>query len=173
MDLILQRPRGYNQGGFHTKKSPTLSSNAQERNNMVIQLNPSKESGGVQPCQQNRVYSPAGKSPALMAEMSCGTHAILEHTGINVLGNIYDNGHNSQAGRVYDTAGKSTSLRGEAGGVGSKTGLYLDDSCIRRLTPTECARLQTIPDWYRWDCSETQQYKMLGNGWTVEVINTF
>lgn len=41
---------------------------------------------------------------------------------------------------------------------------------IRRLTPTETARLQTIPSWYKWQCSETQQYKMLGNGWTVEVI---
>lgn len=41
---------------------------------------------------------------------------------------------------------------------------------IRRLTPTECARLQTIPTWYRFVVSETQQYKMLGNGWTVEVI---
>ena len=41
---------------------------------------------------------------------------------------------------------------------------------IRRLTPTECARLQTVPDWYIWNCSATQQYRMLGNGWTVEVI---
>lgn len=41
---------------------------------------------------------------------------------------------------------------------------------IRRLTPTECARLQTIPEWYRWECSSAQQYKMLGNGWTIEVI---
>ncbi len=41
---------------------------------------------------------------------------------------------------------------------------------IRRLTPTECARLQTIPDWYVWKCSDTQRYHMLGNGWTVEVI---
>lgn len=41
---------------------------------------------------------------------------------------------------------------------------------IRRLTPSECAKLQTVPDWYKWDVSETQQYKMLGNGWTVEVI---
>lgn len=41
---------------------------------------------------------------------------------------------------------------------------------IRRLTPTECSRLQTIPEWYRWDCSDTQQYRMLGNGWTVEII---
>ena len=41
---------------------------------------------------------------------------------------------------------------------------------IRRYTPTECSRLQTIPDWYRWECSNTQKYKMLGNGWTVKVI---
>lgn len=41
---------------------------------------------------------------------------------------------------------------------------------LRRLTPSECARLQTIPDWYKWGCSDTQAYKMLGNGWTVEVI---
>lgn len=41
---------------------------------------------------------------------------------------------------------------------------------VRSLTPTECARLQTIPEWYEWQCSNTQQYKLLGNGWTVEVI---
>lgn len=47
---------------------------------------------------------------------------------------------------------------------------YTQTNRIRRLTPTECARLQTIPDWYKWACSDTQQYRMLGNGWTVEVI---
>ena len=41
---------------------------------------------------------------------------------------------------------------------------------IRRLTPTECARLQTIPDWYEWIVSNTQIYKQCGNGWTIEVI---
>lgn len=44
---------------------------------------------------------------------------------------------------------------------------------IRRLTPTECARLQTIPTWYKWECSDSQAYRMLGNGWTVEVIKHF
>ena len=41
---------------------------------------------------------------------------------------------------------------------------------IRRLTPTECARLQTIPEWYEWIVSETQQYKLLGNGWNIETV---
>jgi site-specific DNA-cytosine methylase len=45
------------------------------------------------------------------------------------------------------------------------------DFKIRRLTPTECKRLQTVPDWYDMSVvSDTQQYKMLGNGWTIEVI---
>jgi DNA (cytosine-5)-methyltransferase 3A len=41
---------------------------------------------------------------------------------------------------------------------------------IRRLTPTECERLQTVPDNYTSGVSNSQRYKMLGNGWTVDVI---
>lgn len=41
---------------------------------------------------------------------------------------------------------------------------------LRRLTPTECARLQTVPEWYEWIVSDTQIYRMCGNGWTVKVI---
>lgn len=41
---------------------------------------------------------------------------------------------------------------------------------LRKYTPAECARLQTVPDWYKWYCSDTQIYKMLGNGWTIAVI---
>lgn len=41
---------------------------------------------------------------------------------------------------------------------------------IRKLTVNECRRLQTIPDWYKMPVSATQSYKMLGNGWTNEVI---
>ena len=41
---------------------------------------------------------------------------------------------------------------------------------VRKLTVKECARLQTIPDWYVWACTEPQAKEMLGNGWTVDVI---
>ena len=42
---------------------------------------------------------------------------------------------------------------------------------IRRLTPTECDRLQTVPEWYDWvGISDTQHMKMDGNGWNVETI---
>lgn len=43
-------------------------------------------------------------------------------------------------------------------------------SCIRRLTPTECERLQTVKDGYTNYVSDSQRYKMLGNGWTIDVI---
>ena len=41
---------------------------------------------------------------------------------------------------------------------------------IRKLTVSECKRLQTVPEWYEFPVSDTQAYKMLGNGWTVDVI---
>jgi DNA (cytosine-5)-methyltransferase 3A len=73
-----------------------------------------------------------------------------------------------QQHRYYSTDGLSPALNTCQGG-GLETKILTKDT-IRRLTPTECARLQTIPEWYKWGCSETQQYNMLGNGWTVEVI---
>ena len=66
--------------------------------------------------------------------------------------------------------GKSGTLLGRARNDESCGQLAYIDYKIRRLTPTECARLQTIPEWYKWVVSETQQYKLLGNGWTVKVI---
>ena len=47
---------------------------------------------------------------------------------------------------------------------------YTNDYRIRRLTPTEASRLQTVPSWYKWIVSETQQYRMLGNGWNIKTI---
>lgn len=72
-----------------------------------------------------------------------------------------------QQNRVYDVNGLSPAVMANAS-FGSYA-IYANMR-IRRLTPTECARLQTIPEWYKWESSETQQYRMLGNGWTVEVI---
>lgn len=82
-----------------------------------------------------------------------------------------------QGNRVYSIDGKSATLTANGGGLGGKTGLYyledgqeFDKSNIRRLTPLECERLQTIPDGYTDILSDTQRYKTIGNGWTVDVI---
>jgi site-specific DNA-cytosine methylase len=45
-----------------------------------------------------------------------------------------------------------------------------DTRPVRKLTPVECERLQTVDDHYTAHVSNTQRYKMLGNGWTVDVI---
>jgi site-specific DNA-cytosine methylase len=46
----------------------------------------------------------------------------------------------------------------------------VDEMHWRKLTPLECERLQTVPDGYTEGVSNTQRYRMLGNGWTVDVI---
>jgi len=49
-------------------------------------------------------------------------------------------------------------------------GIYVDLGFKRRLTPTECEKLQTVPLNYTDCVSDSQRYKMIGNGWTVDVI---
>lgn len=80
-----------------------------------------------------------------------------------------------QGSRIYSINGKSITISSGYGGLGAKTGLYrinLPDGeyIVRKLTPRECERLQTVPEYYTNWVSNTQQYKMLGNGWTVDVI---
>jgi DNA-cytosine methyltransferase len=57
-----------------------------------------------------------------------------------------------------------------AGGYSTRSFTGVADKSIRKLSVTECKRLQTIPDNYKMNVSNTQAYKMLGNGWTVDVI---
>jgi DNA (cytosine-5)-methyltransferase 3A len=82
-------------------------------------------------------------------------------------------GKNSQGKRVYSPEGKSTTLGAgsTAGGEsGRRTGLYLQNSVIRKLTPIECERLQGLPDNYTEGVSNTQRYKALGNAFNVDVV---
>ena len=129
-----------------------------QKDNLVMQINPSKESGGKQPYQQNRIYDTEGISPALCANKA----DLLIKQNYAVIGDSYE-----QDNRAYFEDGKSGTLDLKSE---SRQKVLLNNYRIRRLTPTECARLQTIPDWYTWIVSDTQQYKMLGNGWTNEVI---
>ena len=90
-----------------------------------------------------------------------------------------------QAQRVYSVRGKSVALNANGGGQGGKTGLYkIDlpdgDYIIRKLSPIECERLQTMSDDFtRYgknekgeivEISNSQRYKCIGNSWTVDVI---
>lgn len=78
--------------------------------------------------------------------------------------------HKVDGGFREIAGGKAPCIPARARNDGSGQPVAKIGCMLRRLTPTECSRLQTIPDWYKWGCSDTQAYKMLGNGWTVEVI---
>ena len=110
--------------------------------------------------QANRVYDEKGKSPAINT---------LSANGLVQIGHIGNT--NSQGQRVYDPNGKSVGLKANGGGGGAKTGLYQTETTkIRKLTPIECERLQSLPDNYTAGISNTQRYKCLGNAFNSEVI---
>ena len=81
---------------------------------------------------------------------------------------------------VYHMDGKApTLLTMQGGNREPKVATYspkggrivdLEGMTWRKLTPIECERLQTLPDNYTEGVSKTQRYKMIGNGWTVDVI---
>ena len=139
--------------------------------NYIIQLNQSIESGGKQPYQQNRVYNSNGITPALCANEADLIIKIPEATTKGYV--------EIKPGECFDFENPtSKTRRGRRMDIKSNTLMaqnmsfmtFEGEGSIRRLTPTECARLQTIPEWYIWRCSDTQAYRMLGNGWTIEII---
>jgi len=71
--------------------------------------------------------------------------------------------------RVYSPEGKAPTLTTMGGGH-REPKVIVDELTWRKLTVKECERLQTVPDGYTKGVSNTQRYKMLGNGWTVDVI---
>jgi len=71
--------------------------------------------------------------------------------------------------RVYADSGKSPTLNSCSGG-NREVKVQVQELTYRKLTPLECERLQTVPENYTNHVSNSQRYKMLGNGWTVDII---
>jgi site-specific DNA-cytosine methylase len=67
---------------------------------------------------------------------------------------------------VYEVNDGFITIKGKQHPIKLVDGIYI----IRKLTVSECKRLQTVPGEYEFPVSDSQAYKMLGNGWTVEVI---
>ena len=108
---------------------------------------------GLQPSLQDRVYDTAGKMPAVTSSFN---PKIAEPVNID---------ENSNA-PIYEVKDGYITVKGKKYPIKLVDGFY----SIRKLTVRECMRLQTVPEWYEWPVSKSQAYKMLGNGWTVEVI---
>ena len=132
------------------------------------QLNPKYKS------QCNTIYPTDGKFATLCA----GTHGYSfgyvpapSPDGLILVGDAGISDKYSYVNRVYHPDGKGPSLVSSDGGhlqpkISDNTTTY------RKLTPLECERLQTVPEGYTdKGISDTQRYKMLGNGWTVDVVS--
>ena len=120
--------------------------------------------------QQYRIYSTDGKSVTL-----CGNGGGMgAKTGQYAIPVEFENGIPIKAvscsdGKeypVFEVKDGFITIKGKQYPIKLQDGFYI----IRKLTVTECKRLQTVPEWYEFPVSDTQAYKMLGNGWTVDVI---
>ncbi len=109
--------------------------------------------------QGHRVYSADGKSKTL-----CGNGGGAgAKTGLYTVPN---DGQHYQDRPIYEVRDGQITIRGQQYPIKLMDGYYI----IRKLTVRECMRLQTVPEGFVFPVSDTQAYKMLGNGWTVDVI---
>jgi len=103
----------------------------------------------------------------------CNDFTILKELSSERLGKCNQVGFvkkNRQGKRIYDIKGKHACLTGSRDAGGYLTNYIYDGKTCRELSVTECERLQTIPDGYTKGFSDTQRFKAIGNGWTVDVI---
>lgn len=111
--------------------------------------------------QANRVYYVHGKSVTLCGDAGGGAAKMGQY----LFGCITpDRVEKRQNGQRFNDGRKFYTLTAQ-----DKHGILIE-GYIRKLTPVECERLQTVPDDYTAGVSDSQRYKMLGNGWTVDVI---
>ena len=150
--------------------------------------------GEVKGSQSGRIYSVDGKGrtlqvaghighaatglyavPAGMAWRGRGDSSSYEMRDDQKANAVTADGHQSRLiieaadGKtypVYEVRDGKITIKGKQYPIKLADGFYI----IRKLTVTECKRLQTVPDDYVFPVSDTQAYKMLGNGWTVDVI---
>lgn len=164
--VILQNGHGFNSGGCKTNKAPTLTANGDYiHNNKVIEplrigtiennlQNPDNDS------KPYRVYSPFGKSTTLCAEGGgLGAKSGIYATPLNL-------SETPTGLKIYEVRNGNITINDKTYPIKLADGFYI----IRLLTVLECKRLQTVPDNYIMPCSKSQNYKMLGNGWTIDVI---
>ena len=125
----------------------------------VIQINPSKESNGRQPYQQNRVYDERGISPALTRNNS---DFIIK-----------------QRPRGKNKGAELTTCPTISSNAFQENNLLSSFGSVRRLTEIECERLQGFPDnWTQYGnyngrirrISKTKRYKLIGNAVTVDIV---
>lgn len=111
------------------------------------------------------VFAKDGKCPTITASMGMGGgHVPMVPTRTDEEGHCQKNP--TTAKQIYEVRDGKISIGNTWYPIKLRDGFYI----IRKLTVRECMRLQTVPEEYVFPVSDTQAYKMLGNGWTVDVI---
>ena len=120
-----------------------------------------------QPRQADRIYNIEAKSPTLTQEAG-RINAAIPCDEDYLFGCITpDRVDKRQNGQRFNDGTKFYTLTAQ-----DRHGILVE-GYIRKLTPIECERLQTLPDNYTIGVSNSQRYKMLGNGWTVAAVKEF
>ena len=111
------------------------------------------------------VFAKDGKCPTITASMGMGGgHVPMVPTRTDEEGHCQKNP--TTAKQIYEVRDGKISIGNTWYPIKLRDGFYI----IRKLTVRECMRLQTVPEEYVFPVSNSQAYKMLGNGWTVNVI---
>ena len=177
--VIFQKPRGKNNGGIKYDKAPTLTANgAWTQNNKVVEPVcpiPSGKArcltagyahkGGKHILESNFSENPNKQTWDSVAE-SVPFYAIpceWDENGLPTKAKCETDG---KIYMVYEVKDGLIEINGKQYPIKLPDGFYI----IRKLTPIECERLQTLPDGYTAAVSNTQRIKGLGNGWTAEII---
>ena len=134
-----------------------------------------------------RVYHPEGKSPSLCAASGGNLEPKVMVNPASIVGRRLQDGvrkdddksipitqclevHEHDKSRCLSTISKDTLISILSQGRYEDAYTKEMRPLWRKLTPLECERLQTVPDGYTNHVSNSQRYKMLGNGWTVDVV---
>lgn len=151
---------------------PYIKTDKKEKDNVLIMVGMADDIKGHD--MQRRIYSPLGKSPTLSTMQGGNTQPkimiVPEATKTGYV-EIHPNEGidlthpNSKTRRGRRMSSKSIALT-----AGTSDFNWYNGLTYRRLTVKECERLQTLPDNYTEGVSNSQRYKMIGNGWTVDVI---
>lgn len=120
--------------------------------------------------QGNRIYTSNGKAVTQQANSG----GLGSNTGLYAIPVEFDgeipvkavSGADGKTYTVYEVKDGTITIKGKTYPIKLIDGYYI----IRKLTVSECKRLQTVPEWYEFPVSNTQAYRQLGAGWTVDVI---
>lgn len=121
--------------------------------------------------QQYRIYSTEGKTINLCGNGGgMGAKTGLYAIPVEFEGDIPIKAMSGTDGKeypVYEVKDGFITIKGKKHAIKLADGFYI----IRKLTVSECKRLQTVPAWFEFPVSDTQALRQLGNGWTVSVIS--